>query len=224
MQNVDFLLKRGVKIIVIACNTASAWALDKVRSVCPVPVVGVIEPGYRAAVNTTRSMRIGVIGTSATIRSETYLDGILSLLPDAHVVSRQCPLFVPLVEEGWLDHPVTDMVIAEYLRKMIAEKIDTLVLGCTHYPLIKPAIARFFGGDVRIICSSEAAAEVVKKELTERNLLRGEPNEMDRYYLTDHSATFQRVMKLFLGETVVQVEHVDIIPGGEPAQSSATKQ
>lgn len=210
VQNADFLLGRGIKFLVIACNTASAWALEQVRAHADVPVVGVIEPGCREAVRRTRAGRIGVIGTSATVRSEAYPSGIRRLLPEAHVISRQCPLFVPLVEEGWLDHPATQLVIAEYLGGLLADGIDTLVLGCTHYPLLIPAIATFMGESVSLISSSEAMAYTVRDELKRLDLLNTGEVEGDRYFLTDHSATFQRVMRLFMDEEVMQVEQVDI--------------
>jgi glutamate racemase len=210
LQNAEFLLQKGIKFLVIACNTASAWALEQVRTYSPVPVVGVIEPGCRAAVETTRSGVIGVIGTSATIRSEAYPSGIHRLMSEARVHSRQCPLFVPLVEEGWLDHPVTRLVVKEYLQELAEAGIDTLVFGCTHYPLLRKAISVFMGSEVSLICSSEAAAEEVKRRLEALDLLRSAPGGQDRYFLTDHSATFQRIMKQFMGHEVERVEQVDI--------------
>jgi glutamate racemase len=210
LQNADFLLGRGIKFLVIACNTASAWALEQVKAHADVPVVGVIEPGCREAVSRTASRRIGVIGTSATVRSEAYPSGIRRLLTDAHVISRQCPLLVPIVEEGWLEHPATDLIIAEYLSGLRSDGIDTLVLGCTHYPLLIPAIARFMGTEVSLISSSEAVARVVQAELERLDLLNPGNGDNDRYFLTDHSATFQRVMKLFMGQEIMQVEQVDI--------------
>jgi glutamate racemase len=212
MQNADFLLKRGVKILVVACNTASAWALDNVIAESSVPVVGVIAPGCTAAVaasTNSKNNNIGVIGTSATIRSEAYPSGIHKLQPDLHVISRQCPMFVPLVEEGWIDTPITAMIIDEYLKEMKGN-ISTLVLGCTHYPLLKPAIQKYLGPDVEIICSSETTAAVVKEELGKLNLLRSKKSEQDSFFLTDHSATFQRVMHIFMDNEQLQVEQVDI--------------
>ncbi|MCG8461862.1 MAG: hypothetical protein MI919_36730, partial [Holophagales bacterium] len=139
-----------------------------------------------------------------------YPSGIRALDENAHVISRQCPLFVPLVEEGWLEHPATDVAIAEYLADMKKEHVDTLVFGCTHYPLLRDAIQKYMGSDVELICSSEAVAAEVKDRLGELNYLREEPGESDSYFLTDHSATFQRIMKLFMGDTPFQVEQVDI--------------
>ena len=212
LQNSEFLLKRGIKILVVACNTASAWALDDVIAESPVPVVGVVEPGCRAAVKASdknKDRPIGIVGTSATIRSNAYPKGIHHFLPDNEVISRQCPMFVPLVEEGWINTSITKMIIEEYLSEMNG-KIGTLVLGCTHYPLLKPAIQDYLGPEVEIICSSEATAEVVKDELAARNLLRSQPGEIDKYYLTDHSETFQRIMQIFMDDGQMQVEQIDI--------------
>ena len=210
LQIAEFLLKRGIKILVIACNTASAWALEQVEAFSPVPVVGVILPGCSEAVKSTRKKKVGVICTSATRRSEAYPVGIRELDPQIHVVTRQCPLFVPLVEEGWLDSEATDLIIAEYLAPLKQQNIDTLVLGCTHYPLLKQAISRFMGDEVEIICSSEATAKEVKKVITRLDYLREHNGEKDLYYLTDYSPSFQRITNLFMEDEKIQVEQVDI--------------
>jgi glutamate racemase len=216
LQVADFLLERGVKILLVACNTASAWAIGKLREHSPVPVFDVIEPGCHKAAEASRNGAIGVIGTNATINSEAYPSCIRRLRPDARITSRACPLFVPLVEEGWLDTPVTRMVIEEYLYPVSQSGIDTLVLGCTHYPLLAPAIGEFMGPDVQLISSSEAVAEVVERELRERGLLRKSPPEADRIFLTDHSATFHNAMRHFLDGEPAEVELVDIHrPAGE---------
>jgi glutamate racemase len=216
LQVADFLLERSVKILVVACNTASAWAIGKLREHSPVPVFDVIEPGCRAAAEASGGGRIGVIGTSATIRSEAYPSCIRKLRPEANITSRACPLFVPLVEEGWLDTAVTRMVIEQYLKPVAESRIDTLVLGCTHYPLLAPAISEFMGSDVQLISSSEATAEVVEHELKERGLLRQSPPETDQIFLTDHSATFHEAMRHFLDGEPAEVELVDIQrPTGE---------
>src|SRR5262249_31260867 len=140
-----YLLHRGVKAVVVACNTSTAHALDALREQSPVPVLGVIEPGARAAVAATRSGAIGVIGTAATIASGAYGRAIRALRPDARVVSRACPLFVPLIEEGWFDHPATESIAREYLEPLQSASVDALVLGCTHYPLLKPLLTRVMG-------------------------------------------------------------------------------
>src|SRR5687767_2818588 len=133
-----FLLGEGVKAIVVACNTATAHALPMLRAELPVPVVGVVDPGARAAVEASRGGTIGVIGTTGTINSRAYEQAISAHVPDAHIIARACPLFAPLVEEGWLDTPATRLIAAEYLAPFIEAGVDTLVLGCTHYPLLKP--------------------------------------------------------------------------------------
>ncbi|MGH7537918.1 MAG: glutamate racemase, partial [Gemmatimonadales bacterium] len=144
-----FLLHQGVKAVVVACNTSTAHALDYLRAYAPVPVVGVIEPGARAAVAATASGRIGVIGTAGTVASGAYERAIKALRPDATVVSQACPLFVPLVEEGWFEHPATQLVAREYLLPLERAHVDVLVLGCTHYPLLKPLLAGVLGPAVR---------------------------------------------------------------------------
>ena len=210
LQVADFLLVRGVKVLVVACNTASAWAIDQLRAHSPVPVFDVVSPGCRKAAEFSSSGRIGVIGTSATIRSETYPTGIRAIRPDAHVISKACPLFVPLVEEGWLDTPITRMVIEEYLSSFREAGIDCLVLGCTHYPLLAPAISEFMGPEVRLISSSEAVAEVVQRSLEENGMLNGGDKRNDMLFLTDHSATFHRAMGRFLDGASASVELVDV--------------
>lgn len=210
LQNASFLLQRGIKLLVVACNTASAWAIDQLSSYSPVPVIGVIEPGCLAAASVSHRGRIGVIGTNATIRSEAYPAMLKKLLPGTKVFSKACPLLVPLVEEGWLDHRVTTLVIAEYLEELKKADVDTLVLGCTHYPLLKKAFRTFLGDEVNLVCSSEAVAQQVKTLLDKEELRGNGRPEPDCFYLTDHSVTFQRIMTLFLGKEVREVEQVEI--------------
>src|SRR4051812_4127255 len=147
----SFLLKQQAKAIVIACNTATAHALSVLREEFSVPVIGVVEPGARAAARATSGGRIGVIGTAGTVASGAYDRAIRAILPDARVVTKACPLLVPLVEEGWIDHPVTAQVAREYLAPLMDEQIDTLVLGCTHYPLLKDVLCRALGRGVTLI-------------------------------------------------------------------------
>ena len=215
LQNADFLLQRGIKLLVIACNTASAWALAELRQASPVPAIDVVGPGCRRAAEVSRGGRIGVIGTDATIRSEAYPKAIRALLPEAEVASRSCPLFVPLVEEGWLEGPVTEQVVEVYLGDFRHSGIDCLVLGCTHYPLLKPAISRFLGGGVELVDSAEAVAAEVERELRAADLLAGGSRRPDRFFLTDRSPTFRRAMALFLGGEASGAELVDINDAGE---------
>jgi len=153
-----YLTEQGVKAIVVACNTATAHALGTLRGELALPVVGVVEPGARAAVAATRTGRIGVIGTVGTIKSGAYERAICALSPTAQVVARACPLFVPLVEEGWVDHEATRLVAETYLEPLVKANVDTLVLGCTHYPLLKPLLRQVMGPDIRLIDSAEETA------------------------------------------------------------------
>ena len=154
----SFLEREGVKAIVVACNTATAHALTALRAELHVPVIGVIEPGARAAVAATRSGNVGVIGTAGTIRSGAYERAIRELAPDARITVQPCPLFVPLVEEGWLDKDATRLVAEEYLEPLIDAGVDSVVLGCTHYPLLKPMLAAVLGNGVQLIDSAAESA------------------------------------------------------------------
>ena len=158
LENVEFLVGRGVKMLVIACNSVSAVALDAIRARWSLPVVGVIEPGARAAVARTRTNRIGVVGTEATISSGAYTRALRALGPTVEIYMRACPLFVPLAEEGWTDGPIARQVAETYLASLAKSGIDTLVLGCTHYPLLKPLIAEVMGPDVAVVDSAVETA------------------------------------------------------------------
>ena len=164
------LLAEQAKIIVVACNTASALAVPRMKQIFNVPVQGVVAPGAEAALRTTRNGRIGVIGTRATISSGAYENAIHSLDPKVQVVSTPCPLLVPLIEEGMFDDPITDQVIARYLAPLLAQDIDTLVLGCTHYPLARTAIGRVAGDHVTLVDSAENCALAVKTLLESKGL------------------------------------------------------
>lgn len=206
-----YLLQRGVKAVVVACNTSTAHALDTLRQRSPVPVLGVIEPGARAAVAATRGGAIGVIGTAGTIASGAYERAIKTLHPDARVISCACPLFVPLVEEGWFDHPATELVAREYLRPLQAAGVDVLVLGCTHYPLLKPLLGRVLGASVRLIDSAEETAAAVQRELEAHGLLAdGSTPATHRFVVSDDESHFRRVGARFLGERLRQVEVVPL--------------
>ncbi|MGH7635673.1 MAG: glutamate racemase, partial [Gemmatimonadaceae bacterium] len=166
----QWLADQGVKAIVVACNTATAHALDSLQRAFSMPVIGVVNPGARAATHTSREHRIGVIGTEGTIASGAYVRAIHAMDPDAQVVTRACPLFVPLVEEGWLDTEATRLIAREYLGPLLASHVDTLVLGCTHYPLLKPLLAELAGPTVRLIDSAEETAAETRRVLAERDL------------------------------------------------------
>ena len=164
------LLAQDCKTIVVACNTASALALATLESSTPVPVVGVIQPGAAAAVAATRNGHIGVIGTRATIRSGAYERALLALDPTVRITARACPLFVPLIEEGWLEGEVTDRIVRQYLTPLVEQGVDTLVLGCTHYPLLRGAIRRFLGGSVQLVDSAQNCARAVREQLEKEQL------------------------------------------------------
>jgi glutamate racemase len=201
----DFLVGEGVKAVVVACNTATAHALQSLREALPVPVIGVVEPGARAAVAASPAHRIGVIGTTGTIASGAYERAIRALVPDAMVVSRACPLFVPLVEEGWTEHDVTRRVAQEYLVPMLDAGIDAVVLGCTHYPLLKGAIGDVLH-DVRLIDSAEQTAAEVRCLLEREQLLRAGGVPSHRFLATDAPAQMLRLGQRFLGAAIEDVE------------------
>ena len=202
-----FLREQGVKAVVVACNTATAHALESLRAEQPLPVIGVVEPGATAAVAATRGGRIGVIGTSGTIGSGAYERAIRALAPDASIVARACPLFVPLVEEGWLDTEASRLIAREYLAPVAAARIDTLVLGCTHYPLLKQLIGETVGGDVRLIDSAEQTAAATRRELDRLRLLAAEDAvPRHRFIASDAPQQFLALGQRFLGAAIDRVE------------------
>ena len=205
-----FLLQRGVKAVVVACNTSTAHALPYLKEHSPVPVVGVIEPGARAAVAATKTGVIGVIGTAGTIASGAYERAIKALRPDAKVVAQPCPLFVPLVEEGWFEHPAAELIAADYLEPLKRAKVDVLVLGCTHYPLMKPLLARVMGAAVKLVDSAEETATAVAGELERLGLLADGGSHDHRFVVSDDEPHFRRVGARFLGEKLKQVEVVPL--------------
>jgi glutamate racemase len=205
----EWLVDQGVKAVVIACNTATAHALAHLREVLPVPVVGVVEPGARAAVRAAGGGRVGVIGTAGTIASGAYDRAIHALDPRTEVVGAACPLFVPLVEEGWTEHAATDLVAHEYLSPLREQGLRALVLGCTHYPLLSGIIAREMGPEVRLIDSAEETAMETERVLRDRGLLApGDAVPMHRFVASDAPERFLPLARRFLGETVAHVEHV----------------
>ena len=203
----DFLVSRDVKLVVVACNTVSAHALEDLKGVAPVSVEGVIEPGARAAVAASRSGRIGVIGTAGTVASGAYTRAIEALDGKVEVTAHACPLFVPLVEEGWLDHPATRLIAEEYLAPLSAHDIDTLVLGCTHYPLLKPLLSSVLGPSIRLIDSAEQTAAAVSRELAASTLHAPASQKGHVHFVvSDAPQQFVKVGRRFLGERVKDVE------------------
>src|SRR5438105_2551916 len=207
-----YLLGRGVKALVVACNTISAHALDYLAARCPVPLVGVIEPGARAAVAATRSGKVGVIGTAGTVASGAYERAIKALRPDTPVCAQACPLFVPLVEEGWFDHPATELIARQYLEPLQRAAVDVLVLGCTHYPLLKPLLARVLGSGVTLVDSAEETAKVVAQALEQGGLATApDAAAVHRFVVSDDEPHFRRVGARFLGE---KLQIVEVVPLG----------
>lgn len=204
-----FLLQRGVKLLIVACNTMAAVASDTIMNLSPVPVLDVIDAGARTAVAETRNKHVGVIGTPATINSNAYARAMHRHDPDIRIFSQACPLFVPLVEEGWWNHPVTRLTAQEYLRPVMAEHVDTLVLGCTHYPLIKPLLQEIVGPEMSLVDSADAMADITANLLTSRNLENQERTPpIYQFFVTDVPYHFQTIGEGFLGRTLSHVELV----------------
>ncbi|MBI4370704.1 MAG: glutamate racemase [Elusimicrobia bacterium] len=201
-----FLAGRGIKLLVVACNTSSAWALPALRRAARVPVVGVIAPGARAARAVSRRGRIGVIGTEATVRSGAYPRALRALGGGVRVVSRACPMLVPLVEEGWWDGPVAEAVVRRYLAPLRRSRVDAVILGCTHYPYLKPVIARALGPRVRLVDSAaETAAET--ERVLDRLRLRVPRGRRGRreFYASDSPERFRRLARRMFGRGVTRV-------------------
>ncbi|MCB9732925.1 MAG: glutamate racemase [Deltaproteobacteria bacterium] len=212
---VDLLLRYPVKMVVIACNTASAYALESLREGSELPILGVIAPGARAAVAATTTGRIGIAGTEATVRSKAYQKAITALRPDAELTTRAWPLLVPLAEEGWVDHPVARLTLRTYLEPMVAAGVDTLVLGCTHYPVFKRVIedllATELGGyPLALVDSAEAVTTELDALLTERELHAPTREGRRSFFCTDAAERFGRVGATFFPEDVAPVFPVDI--------------
>ncbi len=208
LEIAGLLLAEGAKLIVVACNSASAAALSRLEEAMRVPVIGVIEPGARAAVEAGRSGKIGVIGTRATVQSGAYHRNIKRFDPDAQVIAQACPLFVPLVEEGWFTDDVTRTVARRYLDPMIDQGIDTLVLGCTHYPLLRPLLSEIYGERIALIDSAQACARATRQLLEEHELLDpgAEGGRLD-VALTDVPADFLDVATRALNLDIREVQN-----------------
>ncbi|MGA9115546.1 MAG: glutamate racemase [Bacteroidota bacterium] len=205
-QDTDFLIARGVKMVVVACNTVSSVALDVVQKRARVPVLGVIQPGADAAAASSRRRRVGVIGTRATIGSNAYLHALRRRDPSLEVFLRECPLFVPLAEEGWEAHAVTTLVAREYLFPLTLEKIDTLILGCTHYPLLRGAIQAAVGEGVVLIDSGEAVALETERMLDGGGLRNPSGDQPHlQFFVSDIPARFAELGERFLGRSMGRV-------------------
>jgi len=211
-SNTEFLISKGIKLLVVACNTASSVSIPSLRAEFDMPVLGVIEPGTKKAVEVTNKNKIGVIGTPSTINSGAYTKAIENLNPDIKVISEACPLFVPLADEGWVEGEIVEGIAKEYLNPIKDSGIDVLVLGCTHYPLLKNMIQKIVGDEITLVDSAQETASQIKQILVKKDLLNDSktPSERD-FYLTDVSDTFISVAGRFLGEKIDKIEMVDIV-------------
>jgi len=210
-ENTRFLSARQIKILVIACNTASSVSLDAVREHFPVSVVGVIEPGAKAAAAATRNKNVGVIGTEATVNSNAYTRAIQRIDSSIAVFSIPCPLFVPIVEEGWTDDRITEMVAERYLSSIRDKGVDTLVLGCTHYPLLKPVLTKVMGSSVRLIDSAVETAREIRDTLASLSLLNSSSvPARHEFYVTDSPEKFLSVGERFLGRNIEHIEKIKL--------------
>jgi glutamate racemase len=223
IENAKFLEAHGIKLLVVACNTASALALPAIREGISVPVIGVIGPGARAALNVAEGKKIGVIATEATVQSAAYSRAIGKINPAIDVIERACPLFVPLAEEGWAETDVARAVAEQYLNDLRTEDIGALVLGCTHYPILREMISDVIGGEVPLIDSGEAAAREVQALLQSSRLLSPEKfdegkhiqerrlcDDLDHFYVTDAAERFAKVAERFLGTAPSVLEAVEV--------------
>jgi glutamate racemase len=220
VENSRFLQAHGIKLLVVACNTASALALPAIRKAVKVPVMGVIEPGSRAAVEISGGEKIGVIATEATVQSHAYAQAIAAMNARAEVIERACPLFVSLAEEGWANSDVARIVAQDYLGEFRKTPVGALVLGCTHYPILRDVIGEIVGANVNLIDSGAATAEDVETLLEKSNLMHDEPlglyqerrlcDDLDHFYVTDAAERFAKVAERFLGSAPSILEAVEI--------------
>jgi len=223
IENSLFLASRGIKILVVACNTASALALPMIRRAVGIDVVGVIGPGARRAVEITKentNPKIGVIATEATVSSRAYSEAIRRASATAEIIETACPLFVSLAEENWTREPETRSIAEKYLREIVEKKMDALVLGCTHYPILREVIQQIVGEAVTLIDSGEATAEEVRQLLKDKNLANENPppretarrlcDDLDHFYVTDAADRFARVAERFLGVKPAKLEAIEV--------------
>ncbi len=212
VENADFLMKFKVKLIVVACNTVSSTSLDILREKFSIPIVGVIKPGAEKAVQITRNNKVGIIGTYTTVKSKAYEKEIRHFSRDVETASKACPLFVPLVEEGWLKEEITFSIVKKYLKPLMAKKIDTLILGCTHYPLLKSVISKAIGKEVKIIDSASSVADEVHNILMSFGALReGARKPRHRFFATDAVEHFVRVGEKFLGAKINKAKRANYV-------------
>ncbi|MCI8371084.1 MAG: glutamate racemase [Lachnospiraceae bacterium] len=213
-QIIRFLRTQNVKAIVVACNTASALALPDIQKELDIPIIGVVQPGAKVAAETTRQKKVGIIGTEATVNSAIYTHMIQAVDPDIQVISRACPLFTPLVEEGWLKDPVTEQVAARYLDTFKESDIDTLILGCTHYPLLRSLIGRLMGNSVQLVNPAYETASALKNLIEQEDLCNPIPpqlqNDMYQFYVSDAADKFKQFANSILPYDIETTKQINI--------------
>lgn len=210
-QIVRFLLSKKVKAIVVACNTASAFALETIRHEIPVPIIGVVKPGAKTASLSTKNGRIGVIGTQGTINSGIYSEFLHDISPEVEVFGQACPLFVPLVEEGWAEDPLTEEVVRRYLSPLLNMDIDTIVLGCTHYPLLRNVIGKVAGEKVMLVNPAYESARELKQVLTEEKLLNEESLQPHHsFFVSDGAEKFREFANSILPCEIIETKDVNV--------------
>lgn len=211
IQNTKLLLSKNVKAVIVACNTASSIAIPELKKHFNIPIIGMIEPGSKMALQKTKNKKIGVIGTRATTGNLAYSSEMKRIDNNANVIEKPCPLFVPLAEEGWTEHKATKEIAEEYLKELRDAGIDTLVLGCTHYPILTNVIKEVIGQNVSLIDSGVASAELIKEELQKLNLLTDSTETgWQEFYVSDIQVKFKEVAELFLGRSLVKVNKIDL--------------
>ena len=207
-QIAHFLIKQNVKAIVIACNTASALALDALHKEVSIPIIGVVKPGAKAALNTTRNNNIGIIGTEGTINSDIYTKYLKAKNPNVNVYKKACPLFVPLVEEGMLNDPITDEMIRRYTKELVDLNIDSLVLGCTHYPLLRTAIHNILGDSITLVNPAYETAISLSNTLKSHDLLTNNIEANHVFYVSDGADKFKEFANTILPCEVVEINDI----------------
>ena len=207
---VSFLIKNRVKLIIVACNTASALALPVLEKTLKVPIIGVIAPGARAAIDASKNFRIGIIGTEGTIGSKSYPKAI-NKLAKAKIYQQACPLLVPLVEEGWIDEEITDRTVKKYIKPLLAKKIDTLVLGCTHYPLLRKTLERNLDKNIILVDSATSTALEVKRILDKKSLLASKNGKKYlKFYVSDNPEKFKKIGRRFFSKNITTIKKIDL--------------
>lgn len=201
-QDLRFLLEKNVKAVLVACGTVSSVAIPQLQSMTDVPVIGVVEPTASAACRATKNGKIGILGTAATVKSGSYQSAIAAISPSAQVTAQSCPLFVPLVENGYLDSEITLLAAREYVTPLLEAQVDTVILGCTHYPLLKPLLGRLFGDSVTLIDSGREAASKLAEVLRQRGELSVASEGTRKYYVSDETNNFAHIAGMFLNRNM----------------------